>query len=174
MRLLLWVVVMGACACSSKPPEEEFGVFTVVVAGDLVLVGQSFGVGKRGAFAFKTVSAVPAIKCEGEARYSRSGVARTKFACSDGGTGSIRFCAYSPFRGGATGTSSFGPVQALLGHSVLEVNQSLMPPGRALALAADGVTVMEVTTDPWASRRRSRVQEYCNPKISDEFQGRQP
>jgi hypothetical protein len=136
--------VLLVCGCQSDGNRRaDFGVFTVAVAGDVVLVGKSRTYGTSGTFELTSLAENP-IECRGKFRYNALPSGRATFTCSNGETGSIRLTAEGVYVGHGVGKSSFGPVKVLFGYNLWDVNRRLMPAGRKLVVADDGFSVVEV------------------------------
>jgi hypothetical protein len=127
LRILFICAAILLSACSTSVRKSNLNVFTVAVAGNQVLVGESITFGTNGTFSMKSINGEP-ISCKGKFVYDQLPKGRAKFSCSNGETGNLRIRAEGDLSGTGQGTSSLGPVQIIFGYSLPAVNSKLRFP----------------------------------------------
>lgn len=138
MRLLLSLILAltGCSSSTSGAPSAgsaSFTILTVAVAGERVFIGGSKSFGREGSFSLVSMTG-PRIDCSGTFRYHHPPRGRAVFTCSNGESGMVRLQSEGNLIGSGEGSSTFGPVAILFGHSLDEVNSRLpLPPGARLA-----------------------------------------
>lgn len=125
-----------SCAMSNRAPASE--VFVAVVAGERTLVGVARPRGYGGDFELKTLYE-PAIDCAGNFRYDDNGKGRANFKCTNNESGMIKLQSRGGLSGDGYGNSTLGPVKALFGYSLSQINRKMEFPGdRALQASERG------------------------------------
>ena len=126
MRLLLLSLVLITSSCVSTP-RVNLNVFTVAVAGQQVLVGESISFGGRGSFELQSINGDPTT-CTGRYTYRRLPKSKAKFNCTNGNKGTVKLVAGEGMSGTGKGMSASGQVQIAFGFSLPELNRQITFP----------------------------------------------
>ena len=141
---LALIATAGSCAMPSRAPASE--VFVAVVAGERTLVGVARPRGYGGDFELKTLYE-PAIDCVGNFRYDENGKGRANFKCTNNESGMIKLQSRGGLSGDGYGTSTLGPIKALFGYSLSQINRKMeFPGGRALQASEQGFKLISKDT----------------------------
>ena len=117
---------------------RSLGYLTVAVVGDHVLVGEATSFGFNGTFSVAAVTAEP-MSCTGRFRYrGRSSRGKATYSCDNALSGTLQIEMRDSARGTARGDTAMGPMVALYGYDVDQVNARLtFPGGQRLAWAGE-------------------------------------